>query len=289
MSIMNKTHRLLDKVSRSRNQLYVLYITLNLPECLLAWNKEEVWRWHAKYGSVNFRALKNLVHKKMVHGLPMTEHEESTCDGCLNGKQHWNPIPTVVQYQAEIPLELWHTNLGGPITPTIHGGKGYFLLLVDEWMGFMWKVLIRTKEESFETFKKVKTAAKMEKSCKLKALRTDCGDEFTSNEFKDYYLLLKIKPYLTTCDSPQQNGVVYQRNQTKVNMARIWLKSKGIPNDFWGKAVSTSSARDTINWRYICGAFHSFPWCIWNVKARRPYQWSQHWHKALWFKLTTPL
>ena len=114
------------------------------------------------------------------------------------------------------------------------------MLLVDDCTRFMWQVLIRDKDEAFEAFKKVKAAVEMEKNSKLKALRTDRGGEFTSNEFKTYCELLGIKRYLSAPYSPQQNGVVERRNQTVVGMARSLLKSMGVPGGFWGEAVSTA-------------------------------------------------
>ncbi|KAE8733627.1 hypothetical protein F3Y22_tig00001120pilonHSYRG00301 [Hibiscus syriacus] len=164
MSIFDRSQRLLAKVNRSRNLLYVFNIVPALPECLLARSKEDVWRWHARYGHVNFYALKLLSQKQIVRGLPIIEHEDRICDGCLIGKQHRNPFPTVVKFRAESPLELWHGDLCGPITPATHGGKSYFLLLVDDCTRFMWQVLIRNKDEAFEAFKKIKASAEMEKT-----------------------------------------------------------------------------------------------------------------------------
>jgi hypothetical protein len=74
----------------------------------------------------------------MVHGLPIIEHEDRICDGCLIGKQHRNPFPAVAKFRAESPLELWHGDLCGPITPATHGGKRFFLFLVDNCTRFMW-------------------------------------------------------------------------------------------------------------------------------------------------------
>jgi hypothetical protein len=39
---------------------------------------------------------------------------------------------------------------------------------------------------------------------------------------------------------PQQNGVVERRNRTVVEMARCLLKSKNMPREFWGEAISTA-------------------------------------------------
>ena len=202
MTILDRTRRLLAKVSRSGSHLYLLHIAQVLPECLMARSKESAWRWHVRYGHVNFHALKILSQKQMVHGLPVIENEDRICNGCLIGKQHRNPFPAVAKFRAESPLELWHGDLCGPITPATHGGKRYFLLLVDDCTRFMWQVLIRNKDEAFEAFKKTKASAEMEKNSKLKAFRTDHGGEFTSNEFKTYCELLGIKCYLTVPYSP---------------------------------------------------------------------------------------
>jgi transposase InsO family protein len=203
MIIIDRTHKLLAKVGRSKNRLYTLHITPALPKYFLPRSKEEAWRWHARYGHVNFHALKDLSHKKMVHGLPMIEQEDRICDGCLIGKQHRNSFPAEAKYRAKFPLELWHVDLCGPINPATHEGKRYFTLIVDDCTRFMWQIMIRDKSEAFKAFKKVKVAVEMEKNYKLKALRTDHGGEFTSNEFKNYCEMLGIKRYLTTPYSPQ--------------------------------------------------------------------------------------
>jgi len=53
-----------------RNMLYVLKLNLTVPVCLLSKMEEMAWLWHARYGHLNFRALKDLASKQMVEGLP---------------------------------------------------------------------------------------------------------------------------------------------------------------------------------------------------------------------------
>jgi GAG-pre-integrase domain len=136
-TIIDRTHKLLAKVGRSKNRLYTLHITPALPKCFLARSKEEAWSWHVRYGHVNFHALKDLSHKKMVHDLPMIEQEDHIYDGCLIGKQHRNSFPAEAKYRAKFPLELWHVDLRGPINPATHRGKHYFMLIVDDCTRFM--------------------------------------------------------------------------------------------------------------------------------------------------------
>jgi histone deacetylase 1/2 len=89
----------------------------------------------------------------------------------------------VSSFRATGPLELLHGDLCGPISPATNAGKKYFLLLVDDFSRFMWIVLIRSKDEAFEVFLKVKAATEMELQLQVRSLRTDRGGEFISREF----------------------------------------------------------------------------------------------------------
>jgi hypothetical protein len=55
---------------------------------------------------VNFHALKIMGKNGMVHGMPLIDHEDRICDGCLIGKQHRKPFPAESNFRAEYPLEL---------------------------------------------------------------------------------------------------------------------------------------------------------------------------------------
>jgi IS30 family transposase len=86
----------------------------------------------------------------------------------------------------------------------------------------------------------VKAATEMELQLQVRSLRTDRGGEFISREFNAYCEEKGIKRFITAPYSPQQNRVVEIRNQTVVAMARSLLKSKNLPNTFWGEAVATA-------------------------------------------------
>jgi transposase InsO family protein len=66
--------------------------------------------------------------------------------------------------------------------------------------------------EALTYFKKIKVAAEVESSRRLKAFRTDHGGEFNSGAFLVYCNDHEIKRDTTTTYSPQQNGVVERRN-----------------------------------------------------------------------------
>jgi hypothetical protein len=85
----------------------------------------------------------------------------------------------------------------------------------------MWLELLRSKDEAFASFKKVKAAAESESGKCLKAFRTDRGGEFNSGVFTIYCNEQGIK-----------RGVVERRNQSVVEMARCLLKSMQVPGRF---------------------------------------------------------
>ena len=83
-------------------------------------------------------------------------------------------------------LELVHGDLCGLITPATASGNKYFLLIVDDFSRYMWLEVLKSKDEAFRYFKKIKAHAEMQGNAKLRAFCTDRGGEFTSNEFATY-------------------------------------------------------------------------------------------------------
>ena len=107
-----------------------------------------------------------------------------------------------------------------------YGGNIYFILLVGDFSRFMWVFLLKNKNETLVVFKKLKINVEVEKDKKIKNFRTDCGGEFISTAFKDYYENEGMKRFLTTPFSLQQNDVVERRNRSIVEITRCMLKSK---------------------------------------------------------------
>ena len=73
----------------------------------------------------------------------------------------------------------------------------------------------------------------------MKTLRTDRGGEFIYQPFMNYCKKEGIQRQLTVSRSPQQNGVAERKNRTIVEMARIMLKGKELPNSLWVETVHT--------------------------------------------------
>lgn len=98
--IWDVQRRLLVKVSRTGNRLYVLNIDVAKPICLAAQGGDTVWHWHSRFGHVNFCALRMLAQKAMVRGLPRIDHVDQVSDSCLAGKQLRLAFPSEVNYRT---------------------------------------------------------------------------------------------------------------------------------------------------------------------------------------------
>jgi hypothetical protein len=60
MSVRDEEHRLLARVHRGAGRLYRLELKIARPICLVAHLGESAWRWHARFGHVNFTSLKKM-------------------------------------------------------------------------------------------------------------------------------------------------------------------------------------------------------------------------------------
>lgn len=73
-----------------------------------------------------------------------------------------------------------------------------------------------------------------------KAIRSDNGGEYTSDQLKRFYRKNGILPQYTTSYSPQSNGVAERRNRYLIEMARCMLADANMDNRFWAEAMNTA-------------------------------------------------
>ena len=99
---------------------------------------------------------------------------------------------------------------------------------------------MQKKDQTFTKFCEFKALVEKESGKKNKALRSDNGGEYVSQEFKDFYAAEGIKQELTTPHNPQQNGVAERKNKTIVGATQEMLHDQGLPLHLWAKACNTT-------------------------------------------------
>jgi len=177
MRIFDEERRLLAKVHRGPSRLYVLEVTIARPVCWAAHAKEDAWLWHARFGHVNFRALRKMGREELVCGMPLLDQPDQLCDACLAGKHKRTPFPQRALGRSTEVLQLLHGDLCGPISPPTPSGNRYFLLLVDDYSRYMWLALLPSKDGAATAIQRIQAAAECKTGKPLLALRTDGGGE----------------------------------------------------------------------------------------------------------------
>jgi len=68
-------------------------------------------------------------------------------------------------------------------------------------------------------------------------LHTDHGGEYMSEEFQVHLKAAGTVHILTVHDTPSQNGIAEQLNQTLLEQVQALLHASGLPQALWGEAV----------------------------------------------------
>ncbi|WVZ63778.1 LOW QUALITY PROTEIN: hypothetical protein U9M48_013384 [Paspalum notatum var. saurae] len=183
LRIWDHHRRLLAKVTRGTNRLYVLNVQVAQPFCLAARRDDEAWQWHERFGHLHFEALKRLSANEMAA-----------------------PFPHRPSFRAKERLELVHGDLCGPVTPATPGGRRYFPLLVDDLSRYMWVMVLGSKGEAADAIGARASRCGGECGRKLRVPRTDNGGEFTAAEFASYRADEGIRRHYSAPYSPRRTA-----------------------------------------------------------------------------------
>jgi hypothetical protein len=138
--------------------------------------------WHQRLGHPSDRVLISAIPSLSSCISVNNKHVQHHCKHCLIGKMHKLPfVPS--QFQSTHPLELVHSDVWGPAPINSSNGYRFYLLFVDDYSRFSWLYLLKRKSDVLHTFKHFQASVENLLSQKIKILRTDCGGEYTSNEF----------------------------------------------------------------------------------------------------------
>ena len=172
--------------------------------------------------------------EKLVTRIPKLIHiYNGPCKGCVVGKNTKKSFPHSLR-KTKYLLEQVHSNLCGPIFLPSIGGFFYYVIFVDDFSRKTWIYFLKCKEseEILSKFKEFKTITENSSRKNIKVLRTDNGKEYTSEIFKEFCKLSRIKREFTVPYNPKQNGVVERKNRTIVEAARAMIYDQNLSMSF---------------------------------------------------------
>ncbi|KAK8574664.1 hypothetical protein V6N12_062353 [Hibiscus sabdariffa] len=143
------------------------------------------------------------------------------------------------------------------------GGYQYFITFTDDFSRYGYVYLMRHKSEALEKFKEFKNEVQNKHGKSIKALRSDRGGEYLSQDFDELLKECGIVSQLTPPGTPQWNGVSERRNRTLLDMVRSMMSHTDLPTSFWGYALETAAF--TLN-RVPSKSVQKTPHEMWNGK-----------------------
>jgi hypothetical protein len=168
--------------------------------------------WHERLGHCNIHSL---LHIKGRLGLQVTTNEINNfeCEACILGKGKRLPAPESA-VRASQPLATIHIDLWGPATKSSIGGCKYFLTCYDDFTRKITLTFLKSKSDAFVALQNYVARVENQLDCKVKAIRSDNGGEFTSNAFKQYLQRKGIEHQLVPPAAHAQNGRVERAHLT---------------------------------------------------------------------------
>jgi len=200
-------------------------------------HSNETYLWHLRLGHISLNRIQRLVKDGPLSSLKVESLPQ--CESCLEGKMTKRPFGSKGN-RAEGVLELVHSDVCGPMNIKARGGYEYYVTFIDDYSRYGYVYLLHHKSETFDKFREFRAEVEKQLGKPIKALRSDRGGEYLSDEFTGYLLENGILSHLTAPGTPQQNGVAERRNRTLLDMVRSMMSYSTLPISFWGYALQTA-------------------------------------------------
>nr|GEU31192.1 hypothetical protein [Tanacetum cinerariifolium] len=171
-------------------------------------NLDSTYLWHCRLGHINKKRIEKLQH-----------------DGLLKSTDN-EPFDQCVSCISDMCQKK---------------GASYFISFTDDYSHDSYVYLLKHKHEVFETFKVFKSDVENQLRKIIKAIRSDRGGEYISQEFKDYLKACGIVQQLTPPYTPQHNGVSERQSAARILNMVPTKKVDKTPYELWHEKVPNLS------------------------------------------------
>jgi hypothetical protein len=200
--------------------------------------RDEGELWHRRLGHLHHGALK--IKQQISTGLTMgTLAQLDQCKGCTMGKYVKSTF-----YEndnlALVILERVHTDVCGPFFVDSTTKHKYYVIFFDEFSRRCWIFFMQKKDQTFSNFCEFKELVEKESRKQVKALRSNNGGEYISNEFKDFCSKEEIRRELIVPHNLEQNGVMERKNKMILGATKEMLHDQGLPMHLWAEACNNA-------------------------------------------------
>lgn len=237
-AILKKNGKII-AVANRENNLYKIEFKVNEKCVNLMTNEMQAEIWHRRLGHISVSGLQTLAKENYIKlkQNEMDDLKKKIYEECVKGKLTRSPHTQKLSQRSTRPLQLVHTDICGPIQPTTHDGKKYFLTFIDDFTHFTVTYLLKQKSETLEKFKEYEAWITNHFERNISIIRCDNGTEYTSNDFKNLCKEKGIRIQNTIRYTPEQNGVAERANRTLIEKAKSMLMDSKLNSEMWGEAI----------------------------------------------------
>lgn len=129
--------------------------------------------WYERLGHISYELLKIILKSINI----------TTNKGLYNEKVKFCEVCQIAKYNRHINktskhnlqfdiIKRIHSDIGGPLTPTIKKER-FYITFLDKKSRYLWIFLLKHKNEAYETFEKLKNQIKNNKNGHIKEFFTD--------------------------------------------------------------------------------------------------------------------
>ncbi|MBW0495210.1 hypothetical protein O181_034925 [Austropuccinia psidii MF-1] len=225
----------------------ILETRVTLPNPIILYTTNEFW--HDRLGHMHEEGIKKLIP---------SFKQEGTCRICTQGKFPKLPFQHNFQ-EAKHPLENVHLDLCGPMQTASIGGARYFMIIIDQFTGYINIKFLKQKSEAYTHFRNFKEHAENKHKTKILNITIDGGGEFVNNNFKKLTDESGINHLISPPYTPQHNGIAERANWTVIEKTRCLLLQSKLPPRFLAEAATTATMLCSLVQRQ-----HKTPYQLWN-------------------------
>ncbi|KAL4290130.1 hypothetical protein GQ457_14G000530 [Hibiscus cannabinus] len=142
-------------------------------------DSNQTYLWHCRLGHISERRISKLHKDELLD--PFVFEQLDVCESCLLGKMTKTPFSGKGERASDL-LGLIRSDVCGPMNTQARGGYQYFITFTDDFSRYGYIYLMRHKSEALEKFKEFKNEVQNQHGKSIKALRSDRGGEYLSQE-----------------------------------------------------------------------------------------------------------
>jgi hypothetical protein len=146
-------------------------------------SKDMQMLWHARLGQVDFETFRSAAHTGATTGIELTAHTKNCkCHTCLLQKAWRRPLKGSLVKRAPVIGDVIHTDLAGPMPPTISGYK-YVQSFINCRTRLKYIYLLKKKSDAGCAMRDFIVRFEREHECLVKSVHADSAAELTGDDF----------------------------------------------------------------------------------------------------------